>query len=52
MQGRETLVSIDRAHALFGYEPEHHISDPMDYRSGARQPFPWRPVGGQTACLP
>jgi hypothetical protein len=31
LQGRETLVSIDRARALIGYEPEHHISDLMGY---------------------
>jgi hypothetical protein len=29
LQGRETLVSIDRARALLGFEPEHHISDVM-----------------------
>jgi hypothetical protein len=27
LQGRETLVSIDRARALLGYEPEFHISE-------------------------
>jgi len=27
LRGRETLVSIDRARALLGFEPEHHISD-------------------------
>lgn len=26
LQGRETLVSIDKARALIGFEPEHHIS--------------------------
>jgi hypothetical protein len=25
--GRESLVSIDKARALIGFEPEHHISD-------------------------
>ena len=27
LQGRETLVSIDNARALLGYEPEYHISE-------------------------
>jgi nucleoside-diphosphate-sugar epimerase len=27
LQGRETLVSIDKARALIGFEPEYHISD-------------------------
>jgi nucleoside-diphosphate-sugar epimerase len=27
LQGRETLVSIDKARALLGFEPEYHISD-------------------------
>jgi hypothetical protein len=27
LQGRETLVSIERARAVIGFEPEHHISD-------------------------
>jgi hypothetical protein len=31
LQGRETLVSIDRARALIGFEPEHHISDVMGH---------------------
>jgi nucleoside-diphosphate-sugar epimerase len=31
LQGRETLVSIDKARALLGYEPEHHISDAMGF---------------------
>jgi nucleoside-diphosphate-sugar epimerase len=31
LQGRETLVSIDRARALIGFEPQHHISDVMGY---------------------
>jgi nucleoside-diphosphate-sugar epimerase len=29
LQGRETLVSIDKARALIGYKPEYHISDWM-----------------------
>ena len=29
LQGTETLVSIDRARALIGFEPEHHISEVM-----------------------
>jgi nucleoside-diphosphate-sugar epimerase len=29
LRGRETLVSIDKARALIGYEPEHHITDVM-----------------------
>lgn len=31
LQGRETLVSIDKARALIGYEPEHHISALMGF---------------------
>ena len=31
LQGRETLVSINKARALIGYEPEHHISDVMGF---------------------
>jgi hypothetical protein len=31
LQGRETLVSIDRARALIGFEPQYHISDVMGY---------------------
>ena len=31
LQGRETLVSIDKARTLIGYEPEHHISDVMGF---------------------
>jgi nucleoside-diphosphate-sugar epimerase len=31
LQGRETLVSIDKARALIGYEPEHHIADLMGF---------------------
>jgi nucleoside-diphosphate-sugar epimerase len=31
LQGRETLVSFDRARALIGFEPEHHISDVMGF---------------------
>ena len=27
LQGQETLVSINKARALIGYEPEHHIAD-------------------------
>jgi len=27
LQGQETLVSIDKARALIGYEPEHHITE-------------------------
>jgi nucleoside-diphosphate-sugar epimerase len=27
LRGRETLVSIDKARALIGFEPEHHISN-------------------------
>jgi nucleoside-diphosphate-sugar epimerase len=27
LQGQETLVSIDRARALLGYEPEYHLSE-------------------------
>jgi len=33
LQGRETLVSIDKARALIGYEPEHHIADLMGFPS-------------------
>ena len=29
LRGRETLVSIDKARALLGYEPRYHISDRM-----------------------
>jgi nucleoside-diphosphate-sugar epimerase len=31
LQGRETLVSIDKARALIGYEPEYHIADLMGF---------------------
>ena len=31
LQGQETLVSIDKARALIGYEPEHHITDLMGF---------------------
>ncbi len=31
LQGRETLVSIDKARALIGYEPEYHISALMGF---------------------
>jgi len=31
LHGRETLVSIDKARALIGYEPEHHIADLMGF---------------------
>ena len=29
LQGRETLVSIDKARVVLGYEPKHHISSAM-----------------------
>jgi nucleoside-diphosphate-sugar epimerase len=31
LQGRETLVSIEKARALLGYEPEFHISEVFGY---------------------
>jgi hypothetical protein len=31
LQGRETLVSIDKARTLIGYEPEHHIAELMGF---------------------
>ena len=37
IEGRETLLCIDKARALLGYEPAHQWTDP-DSRSAASEP--------------
>ena len=34
VHGRETLLSIDKAHRLLGYEPEHHWADHVQVPAG------------------